>query len=77
MNREQILEELNHVFKEVFLEDSLVINEQTSPEDIEDWDSLSQITLVAAIEKRFNIKFSLEDMLSLKNVKDIIDVVQK
>lgn len=46
-------------------------------DDIEDWDSLEQINLLTAIEKKFNIKFKLADVRNLKNVGDLLDLVAR
>lgn len=50
---------------------------RTCADDIEDWDSLEQINLLTAIEKKFNIKFKLADVRNLKNVGDLLDLVAR
>lgn len=75
MKREQILEELNGIFRDAFMDDKLEIFEHTSAKDIEDWDSLMQITLVTAIEKKYNVQFSLDDVLGLENVGGMVDLI--
>ena len=49
----------------------------TCADDIEDWDSLEQINLLTAIEKKFNIKFKLADVRGLKDVGDLLDLVAR
>ena len=49
----------------------------TCADDIEDWDSLEQINLLTAIEKKFNIKFKLSDVRGLKDVGDLLDLVAR
>ena len=44
--------QLNGIFRDAFMDSALEISEQTSAKDIEDWDSLMQITLITAIEKK-------------------------
>ena len=53
MTREAIYEKLNEVFQDVFDEDSITVNAETTADDIEDWDSLEHINLVSAVEKAF------------------------
>ena len=75
LDRKQVLDELNVIFREAFMDGELNISEQTSAKDIEDWDSLMQITLITAIEKKYNIQFSLDDVLALENVGGMVDLV--
>ena len=58
-------------------DDTLEITRATCADDIEDWDSLEQINLLTAIEKKFNIKFKLADVRNLKNVGDLLDLVAR
>jgi acyl carrier protein len=72
-----IKEELQKVFREVFFDDSIVITESTTADDIEEWDSLSHITLIQMIEGRFNITFTTEEILGAKNVGEFIGYIEK
>ncbi len=75
MNEKTILEEIQPIFHDVFDDDTLVITRQTSAADIEDWDSLEQINLLTAMEKKFSVKFSLGDVRNLQNVGDLVDLL--
>ncbi len=75
MNREEIFEKLNVVFRDVFDDDSIVVNDNTTADDIEDWDSLEHINLIVAIEKAFGIKLAMKDIVSLKNVGEMVTVI--
>lgn len=77
MNRDQMLEKINGIFKEVFEDDTLVITEKTYSADIEDWDSLAQITLVTAVEDMFEVQFLLEDVSRMQNVGDMMDIIER
>ena len=77
MTHEAIMEKLNEIFQDIFDDDTLVITENTTANDIEDWDSLEQINLLTAIEKKFNIKFKLADVRGLKDVGDLLDLVAR
>ena len=70
-----ILERLQNIFREVFDDENLVIDETTTPEDIEDWDSLTSMELVAGIEKEFGFKFTTAEIKQLVNVGEIIKVI--
>lgn len=72
-----ILEELQPIFHDVFDDDSIVVTNETNAEMIEDWDSLSHIRLVAAVEKHFAVKFALGELQGLKNVGDMVELIQE
>ena len=75
MTREQVYEKLNKIFREVFDDDDIILNDNTTADDIEDWDSLEQINLVVACEKQFNIKFDMKEIQVLKNVGEMVDII--
>ena len=75
MSREEVFAKLNGVFCEVFDDEDIVIGETTTAEDIEDWDSLEHITLVAAVESEFDVKFSMGQVMTLKNVGEMVDLI--
>ena len=75
MNREEVFERLNSVFQDVFDDESIEVTETTTADDIEDWDSLEHINLVAAVEKEFKIKFSMGQIVSMKNVGEMINIM--
>ncbi len=77
MSREEIFLKVQDIFRDIFDEDDLEIQESTSSDDIEDWDSLNHINLVSAIEKEFNIRFALGELQSLKDVGAMIDLMEK
>jgi len=73
---EDIHSRLQAIFRDVFDNDTLVVTRATTVGDIPDWDSLAQINLVVAIEKDFEIKVSLEDLETLSNVGDMMDLIR-
>ncbi|MDD2960348.1 MAG: acyl carrier protein [Lachnospiraceae bacterium] len=77
MEKEQILAEVQEIFRDVFDDENLVISEDTSAADIDDWDSLSHIRLVVAIEKKFDIKFAFGELQELKNVGEMLELIQE
>jgi len=77
MNRNDIIEKVNEIFHDVFDDESIVITDSMTAADIEDWDSLTNITLVLEIEKLFNYKFNLKEVLGFRNVGDMLDVLEK
>ena len=77
MSREQAMERINKVFKEVFEDDSIVVTNSTTANDIEDWDSLAHLQLMAEIEKEFEIHFTLGEITNFTNVGEMCDCVIK
>lgn len=75
MTREEVFEHLNKIFQEVFDDDSIVVNETTCADDIEDWDSFEHINLLVAVEHEFNIKFNIKEAKNFQNVGEMVDVI--
>ncbi len=71
------METLNEIFRQVFDDPSIVVNRATTADDIDEWDSLSHINLVIAVESKFRIKFALGELQTLKNVGEMADLVDK
>ncbi len=68
--------ELQEIFRDVFDDESIVITEETTSDDIEDWDSFAQMNLIVAMEKQFGLKFNIKEINLLKNVGEMIALIQ-
>ncbi len=77
MDKQTIFNAVQDIFRDNFDDDTLVLTRETCADDIEDWDSLEQINLLTAMEKRFRLKFKLEDVRGLKNVGDLLDLIER
>ncbi len=75
MTREEAFEKLNAVFRDVFDDESITVTDSTTADDIEDWDSLSHINLVESVEDEFEVKFSMKDVVKMKNVGEMVDKI--
>lgn len=71
-----IYERLNKVFRKVFDDESITVKAKTTANDIEDWDSLEHINLIAAVEREFKVKFSMKQVSSMKNVGEMVDIIE-
>ena len=72
-----IRDTLQEIFRDILDLDDLVLKNTTSANDIEEWDSLAHINLVVAIEREYNIKFALGELQDLKNIEDMISLIEK
>ena len=77
MEKEEIMERLTPIFAELFDEENIVLQENMSPENVENWVSITQLMLIESIEKEFNIRFKLMEIQQLDNVGNIIATIQK
>lgn len=75
MEREEVYERLNNVFREIFDDDSIVLNDNTTSDDIEDWDSFEHINLVVAVEEEFSFKIPMGKVVTMKNVGEMVDII--
>ena len=71
-----MLEQLQTVFRDVFEDDELTINRQTSADNVEGWDSLMHVSLMINVERVFGVKFSTTQVASLKNVGELMDLIE-
>ncbi|MDO9309317.1 MAG: acyl carrier protein [Deltaproteobacteria bacterium] len=71
------LNELEPIFRKVFDDDSILLQRETSSDDIEEWDSLTHMNLVVALELSFKIKFALGELQKLRNVGEMLDLINR
>lgn len=71
------LEQLTPIFRQVFDDESIVLSREITADDIDGWDSLSHINLVAAVEMTFKVRFALGELQTLKNVGHLVDLIDK
>ncbi len=74
---QEILRDVNEVFRKVFENPSIVVHEGTSAKDIPEWDSLNHTQLIAAVEQRFAVKFTLREIMRFQNVGDMCGLLAK
>ena len=75
MSKEELFKKVQEIFRDIFDDDSLIIDDSTNSSDIDDWDSLNHINLVVAIESEIDIKFSFDDLATLKDVGAMLDLM--
>lgn len=75
MSREEIQSEVQDIMRDVFDLDDLEVSLDTTAEDVEEWDSLSHIRLIVAVERKFGFKFKNSEIESLKNVGDLVNLI--
>lgn len=76
MTRDETFAALTPVFRDVFDDESIVLHENMTAEDIADWDSQTHINLTLAAEMRFGVRFRTSELDSLKNVGDFVSLIQ-
>jgi len=70
------LDRLNEIFREVFDDDDISVSPTTTANDVEGWDSLSHVNLIITVEARFNIRFSQKELLTFRNVGDLLNCIE-
>jgi acyl carrier protein len=75
MDKSEILNKVNIIFIDILDDESIVLNYETTANDIEEWDSLNHIQLVVAIEKQFKIRFTSREIQNWNNVGEMINSI--
>ncbi|MDR0682309.1 MAG: acyl carrier protein [Dysgonamonadaceae bacterium] len=75
MERKDVLLDVQSIFKTVFDNETINLTEKSTANDIDEWDSLTHIQLVVAIEKKFNIKFTSLEILTWNNIGEVVDSI--
>jgi acyl carrier protein len=76
MSERDTLGRLEAVFRDVLDDDDIVLSRSTTAADVPGWDSLAHVRLILAAEKTFAVKFSAAQVTKLKNVGDLVDLIQ-
>ena len=74
---QNILERLESIFQDVLDLPDLKLTQNLSAKDVPEWDSIAHISILAAIQDEFKIKFSVDDIGSLKNVGDLVELIER
>lgn len=77
MTRGEVYERLTKIFRKVFDDDEIIIEDTTSAKDIEDWDSFEHVNLICAVEEEFSFEIPINVVTTMKNVGDMVDVILK
>jgi acyl carrier protein len=77
MGRNELLSEIQTIFHDILDDDSIILKDETTAADVEGWDSLTHIQLIVAIEKHFKVKFTSKEILSWKNVGEMLDCMEQ
>ena len=70
-------ERLQNVFRDIFDDNSIVLTDELSANDIDEWDSLTHIQLIVEVEQEFNITFTTPEVAILKNVGEFINLIER
>lgn len=73
----EILNKVQNIFNSVFETNNFTLTRETTANDVEEWDSLSHIHFIVALEKEFNITFSLGELQDLRNIGDALDLISQ
>ncbi len=77
MTRDEVYAALHEIFWDEFDDNTIRLTDETTAEDVEDWDSLEHINLIVAIERRFGIQFTMGEVTGMKNVGETVDIIME
>lgn len=76
MAREEVISKLTAVFHEVFNDNTIVLRDDMTASDVENWDSLTHMMMITKVEECFGIRFKLKELNKLKQVGDLIAIIE-
>jgi acyl carrier protein len=76
MEFDDILRKVNEIFIELFDDESIVLYDYSDTSHVEAWDSLNHIQVITAVEKKFKIRFELNELLNFQNIGDLCRCIQ-
>lgn len=76
MDHSVITEKLTTIFRTVFNDDTIVLRNDLTANDVGNWDSLTHMMMIGEVEKTFSIKFKLKELGKMDNLKSLIDLVE-
>lgn len=71
-----ILDKMTRIFRNVFNDDTIELNNDTTAKDIDSWDSLSHMLMITEVENTFSVKFKLREINKLKNVGTLVELIE-
>lgn len=75
MTNAEIQQQLTAVFRDIFDDPKLELSDSTTAQDVENWDSITHVDLIGAVEKSFSVRFTVKDIRSLRNVGDFTRLI--
>ncbi len=77
MEREEVMEKVTEIARDIFDDDELELDDETIAADVDGWDSLTHLSLMNEIENEFEIKFEMKEVQGLNNVGELVDVIME
>ncbi|MBK7849835.1 MAG: acyl carrier protein [Bacteroidetes bacterium] len=75
MEKHEILNQLTGIFKRIFENETVILQMDTTANDVDGWDSLTHTSMIVEVEKHFMVKFKLKEVLGFKNVGDMVNMI--
>ncbi|MCK8520563.1 acyl carrier protein [Aquimarina sp. D1M17] len=76
MNREEILSKVTEAFVSVLEHSNFELSDETTANDVDGWESVTHMMIISEVEKKFNIKFKLMDLMNMNNVGDLLKTIE-
>ncbi len=77
MDRDEVFQSIVEIAKDVFGNDSIVLTEKSTAADVEEWDSLTHLSLVNELEEKYDVGFTLDEVTGSKNLEELLNALMK
>ncbi len=75
MEKAELINQLTEIFRNVFTDKTIVLRDDLTANDVDQWDSLTHMILITEIENKFSVKFKLKELNKMRNVGDMIEII--
>lgn len=73
---DNLIKKMEVIFRDVFDDDSICLTESTNAKDIEEWDSLTHISILASVQDEIGVSFDMDEIIAMKNVGDMMKAIE-
>ncbi len=76
MSREEILSKVKEAFVSVLEHSNFQLTDETTADDVDGWESVTHMMIITEVERVFDIKFKLMDLMNMNNVGDLLNTIE-
>ena len=77
MQQEIIFTRIQEIIRCVLKNDSIILSNETTSNDVDGWDSLTHMLIITEVEKQFNVRINFRELMKISNVGELVQTIEK